>query len=150
MQLRTDTEKGNSMSMTYDEIVAKRVYLDGQELLDYYLDDDFWDLDYRADLKKENPKEYEKSGVPAFLEETVIAEKQSNLNLGEIDCEFLEEFVATDPRISELDYHHFQYFAIYTFFYTENKETSPLWQYKFDVYPIEGCISYEVTRWRIW
>ena len=139
-----------SMSMTYDEIVAKRVYLDGQELLDYYLDDDFWDLDYREDLKKENPKEYEECGVPAFLEETTIAEKQSNLNLAEIDCEFLEKFVATDPRISDLDFHHFQYFSVYSFFYTEDEEMGPLWQYKFDVYPIEGCTSYTVTRCRIY
>ena len=144
MQRRTDTEKGNSMSMTYDE---NDVWIEGQELLDYYLDDDFWDLDYRADLKKENPEEYEECGIPAFLEETAIAEKQSNLNLGEIDSEFLEEFVATDPRIRELDFHRFQYFAVYTFFYTENKEMGMLWQYKFDIYPIEGCTSYTVTRW---
>ena len=163
VQLRTDTEKGNIMSEYKRRDEAKQLSLDGQELLDYYLDDDFWDVAYRADLKKENPEEYEKYGVPLHWEETTKAEKQSNLNMGEFpSCvvtgprEFFEETVAKDPRINGLDCHHFDGFSTCTFFYkplTTNIEELKEYfdwggmQYKFDIYPYEGCTSYTVTRW---
>ena len=156
VQLRTETEKGNIMSEYKRRDEAKQLSLEGQELLDYYLDDDFWDVAYRADLKKENPEEYEKYGVPLHWEETTIAEKQSNLNMGEFpSCvvtgpwEFFEETVAKDPRINGLDCHHFEGFSTCTFFYKPPTTYMGEMQYKFDIYPHEGCTSYTVTRWFI-
>ena len=115
--------------------------LEGQELLDYYLDDNFWDLAYR--------KMYEDDGYLATMLEKPRNERVERLNAGEMtEYEEFFEFVAKDPRISEVQGVPFgTQLSVYTFVYTDPKGNEMM--YKFDIYDFFEVVNYEMSRWFI-
>ena len=135
------------------ELRAKRKYdlenaapdlildLEGQELLDYYLDDNFWDLDYR--------KTFEDDGYFLTMVEKPKEQIVERLNAGEMtEYEEFFEFVAKDPRISEVQGVPFgTQLSVYTFVYTDPKGNEMM--YKFDIYDFGVVVNYEMSRWFI-
>ena len=135
------------------ELRAKRKYdlenaapdlildLEGQELLDYYLDDNFWDLDYR--------KTFEDDGYFLTMVEKPKEQIVERLNAGEMtEYEEFFEFVAKDPRISEVQGFPFgTQLSVYTFVYTDPKGNEMM--YKFDIYDFGVVVNYEMSRWFI-
>ena len=119
---------------------APDLLLDGQKLLDYYLDDNFWDLTYR--------KMYEGDGYLATQVEKPRNERVERLNAGEMtEYEEFFEFVAKDPRISEVQGFTFGQLSVYTFVYTDPKGNEMT--YKFDIYDFFEVVNYEISRWFI-
>ena len=119
---------------------APDLLLDGQKLLDYYLDDNFWDLAYR--------KMYEGDGYLATQVEKPRNERVERLNAGEMtEYEEFFEFVAKDPRISEVQGFTFGQLSVYTFVYTDPKGNEMT--YKFDIYDFFEVVNYEISRWFI-
>ena len=123
------------------QLQYKILDLGGQELLDYYLDDNFWDLDYR--------KTFEDDGYFLTMVEKPKEQIVERLNAGEMtEYEEFFEFVAKDPRISEVQGVPFgTQLSVYTFVYTDPKGNEMM--YKFDIYDFGVVVNYEMSRWFI-